>query len=89
MGAMGVEVCSGPGSYAPSAFNTLSPTSTLLPDRTGRELGANPVVLAVEVVVMIFVPLLAASSGLELESWPCFLPWEDGELTESGVLASG
>lgn len=66
MGAMGVEVCSGPGSYPSSFFNNLFPTSPcfsvllkVCPDEAGdgmgRELGAEADVLPMEALTVRFV----------------------------------
>ena len=102
IGAMGVEVCSGPGSYASPFFDTLSSTSpcfsvvlNICPDKTGegmgRELGAEAAVVPTEVLRFVrgsgLGPCLVPSS----EPWAGSLLWEEGalrEVTEPEVLAS-
>lgn len=76
MGAMGVEVCSGPGSYASLFFKTTSTTSPCFsavlkacPDEAGdgmgRELGAEAAVLPIE--GLIIGVLQVSGLGLSLE----------------------
>lgn len=82
IGAMGVEVCSGPGSYASGLFNTLSSLCfsvvlNVCPDETedgmGRELGTEAAVVPTEGLIIRFVrgsglgPSLEPSSGVDLE----------------------
>lgn len=80
-GAMGVEVCCGPGSYASLFIITSSSTSFIFivlrvcpneaEDGMGRELGAEADALAFKGLIARFVQgsEVGPSSGAGLESW--------------------
>lgn len=93
MGAMGVEVWSGPGSNASSPcfsvdFNVCPEEAG---DGMGRELGAVAAVVPTDVLMVRgsgLGPCLEPFSSAGLEPWARSLLWEEGELTAPEVLAS-